>query len=469
MAAGANRRLRFRRFWDEARETMPAAERRRLVLERVQHQLRAAYETLPFYRRLYDAHGVRPGDVRTLEDFTAKVPCVTKDMLRQDQALHPPFGSYAGVGLEDVVRVFGSSGTTGKPTLYGISRADWERARRAQAMAVWAMGVRPDDLVHFLFPFGMFVGGWAILHGTTEIGAASFPAGAMESRRHIDMMKLLRPSVLAGTPSYCLHLGEVARQIGENLGALGIRTLIVGGEPGGSLAGPREAMRAAFGDVTIADTGNTSECFPTQMNSSCEEASGVHVFEDEVFLEVVERDNPNASVADGGRGATVYTTLWRQSQPMIRFWAGDETWMTREPCRCGRTYPRLPDGLAGRLDDMLLVRGANVYPSAIEDALRAVAGVGAEYRVIVEKRGALDEMRIESEYDPRWLATQPRREEAPGSLTRAIEAALKRSIGLRCGVTIVEPGTLESQLFKARRVLDRRPRPGAPGSEGGTP
>jgi phenylacetate-CoA ligase len=461
MTARTHDRTRFRRFWDEARETSEPAERRRRILERVRHQLAYAYETLPFYRMLYDAHGVRPEDVRTLEDFTAKVPCVTKDMLRKDQAQHPTFGSYAGVGLEEVVRVFGSSGTTGTPTLYGISAADWERAKHAQAMAVWAMGVRPDDLVHFLFPFGMFIGGWAILLGTTEVGAASFPAGAMETRRHIDMMKLLHPTVLAGTPSYCLHLGEVAKQAGDDLAALGIRTLIVGGEPGGSLAGPRDAMRAAFGEVTIADTGNTSECFPTQMNSSCEEATGVHVFEDEVFLEIVDRDDANAPVADGERGATVYTTLWRRSQPMIRFAAGDETWMTREPCRCGRTYPRLPDGLVGRLDDMLLVRGANVYPSAIDDTLRQVPGVGAEYRVIVEKRGAMDELRIHSEYDSRWLASQSSPDGGRALLARAIAAALKRTIGLRCVIEIVEPGSLESQLFKARRVVDRRPRQGA--------
>ncbi|MBI2963329.1 MAG: phenylacetate--CoA ligase family protein [Deltaproteobacteria bacterium] len=461
MARGRQDRSRYRRFWDEARETMAPAERRRRILDRVRHQLAYAYEKLPFYRRLYDRHGVRPDDVRTLEDFTAKVPCVTKDMLRADQTDHPPFGSYAGVGLEQVVRIFGSSGTTGKPTLYGISAADWERAGHAQAMAVWAMGARPDDLVHFLFPFGMFVGGWAILHGTTEIGAASFTAGAMETGRHIDMMKLLRPTVLAGTPSYCLHLGEVARQSGDDLSTLGLRTLIVGGEPGGSLRGPRDAMRAAFGDVTIADTGNTSECFPTQMNSSCEEAPGVHVFEDEVFLEVVDRDDANAPVADGERGATVYTTLWRESQPMIRFWAGDETWMTREPCRCGRSYPRLPDGLVGRLDDMLLVRGANVYPSAIDDTLRRVPGVGAEYRVIVEKEGAMDEIGIHAEYDPRWLAARPSAAEGRAALARAIEAALKRTIGLRCAIEIVEPGSLESQLFKARRVIDRRPRQGA--------
>lgn len=453
-----NRRGTYPAYFDEARETMDPDGRRALILERVQHQVRYAYETLPFYRALYDKHGVGPDDVKSLEDFTAKIPVVTKDMLRRDQAEHPPFGSYAGAGLDEVVRIFGSSGTTGTPTVYGISAADWERARQAQAIAVWAMGVRPDDVVHFVFPFSMFIGGWAILLGSEAIGAANFTAGAIESRKHIDMMKMLGSTVLAGTPSYCLHLAEVAKEIGEDLRRLSLHTLIVGGEPGGSLKGPMDALRAAFGDVRIADTGNTSECFPTQMNSSCDRETGVHIFEDEVYLELVERDAPDTAVPIGERGATVYTTLWRQSQPMIRFWAGDETYMTREVCPCGRTYPRLPEGLLGRIDDMLLIRGANVYPSALEDTLRRVEGVGAEYRVIVEKRGAMDELRVECEYDPRWLASQPGdANTAKRGLLTGIEAALKRTTGLRCPATLVEPGTHETQLFKARRVIDARP------------
>jgi phenylacetate-CoA ligase len=437
---------------------MAPDRRRQLILERVQHQVRYAYESLPFYRRLYDEHRVRPEDIRSLEDFTEKIPVVTKDMLRENQAAHPPFGSYAGVRTEEVVRIFGSSGTTGSPTVYGISAADWDRARHAQGMAVWAMGVRPDDLVHFLFPFSMFVGGWAILLGADAVGATNFTAGALESRKHIDMMKRLGSTVLAGTPSYCLHLAEVAKEIGEDLSRLPVRTLIVGGEPGGSLPGPIQQLKAAFGDVRIADTGNTSECFPTQMNSSCDQEVGVHIFEDEVYLELVERDDPSAAVPEEQRGATVYTTLWRQSQPMIRFWAGDETYMTREPCPCGRTYPRLPEGLLGRVDDMLLIRGANVYPSALENSLRQVAGVGAEYRIIVEKQGAMDELRVECEYDPGWLRAQPGDPQAAkDALVGSIEAALKRTTGLRCPAALVEPGTHETQLFKARRVIDRRP------------
>jgi phenylacetate-CoA ligase len=446
----------YPKYWNAERETMDPAERESVIFRRLVSQIEYAYNRLPFYRRLYDSHGVKPEDIRSMDDFAKRVPVVTKDMLRRDQLEHPPFGSASGVEHEEIVRVYASSGTTGTPTLYGISRRDWDRSADAQAMAAWAMGVRPDDVVHFLFPFGMFVGGWAILHGTTTVGATNFPAGALDSRKHIDMMQQLGSTVLAGTPSYCLHLGEVAKDMGFDLSTLPLKSLLVGGEPGGMLAGPRAAIRKAFGDVRIMDTGNTSECFPTQMNSSCTEESGVHVFEDEVFLEVTHRDDASVRQAEGERGAAVYTTLWRESQPMIRFWPGDETYMVREPCACGRTYPLLPQGLIGRLDDMLLVRGANVYPSAIEDTVRQVPGVGAEYRVIVEKHGAMDELTIESEWDAHWLAVQPDPQTACEELQATLQSALRKTTGLRCEIRLLEPGSHESQLFKARRVVDRR-------------
>lgn len=441
----------YQRYWAPDRETMPIAQRREVILDRVRHQLHRAYETMPFYRRLYDEHGVHPDDVRSLDDFTKRIPVVTKQMLRDDQRANPPFGSYRGAGDDETARVYASSGTTGTPTLYAISAADWERAGDAQAMALWAMGVRPDDTVHFVFPFGMFIGGWALLHGCDRIGTTNFTAGAMDTRRQIDMMRTVRPTVLTGTPSYCLHLGEVAREMGVDLSDAGLRTVVVGGEPGGSLETCRSKIKEIFGPVTVTDTGNTSECFPTQMNSSCDAETGVHVFEDEVFCEVVDPADPNISRAGDSPGATVYTTLWRESQPMIRFESGDEAVLTYDPCPCGRTYPRLPQGVTGRVDDMLLIRGANVYPSAVDESVRQVPEMGAEYRIVVEKRGALDEMSLQVEGTPEVY-------ERGGidALRAALVDSVRRSTGLRCAVEVVPLASLERQVFKARRVVDRR-------------
>lgn len=323
-------------------------------------------------------------------------------------------------------------------------------------MAIWAMGVRPGDIVHFVFPFGMFVGGWAIMLGVERVGATVFPVGAAESKRQIDLIGQLKPTVIAGTPSYVLHLADVARSMDVDLTASGVHTLIVGGEPGGTVPGMMAAMRAGWGErIKICDTGNTSECFPTQMNSSCDHGQGVHVFEDEVFLEIVDPQSHNRRLPDGEFGGTVYTTLWRRSQPMIRFFAGDRARLIRERCSCGRTFPRLPEGMVGRLDDMLLIRGANVYPSAVESALRQVPGVGAEYRLIVEKQGALDELRLEIEpEDPSLLL--PGADEARERLVHGIIEEVRRQIGLRVEVRLVPVGTHEKMLFKARRVVDRR-------------
>ena len=455
-ASRAERLARFRRYWDEPRETMTSAVREQMILARMQVQLRYAYDNLRFYRELYDLHGFKPEIVQSLAEFSARVPVVTKQMLRDDQAKHPPFGSYSNTPIADVARIFGSSGTTGVPTLYAISKEDWTRAIDAQAMAIWAMGVRPGDIVHFVFPFGMFVGGWAIMLGVERVGATVFPVGAAESKRQIDLIGQLKPTVIAGTPSYVLHLADVARAMDVDLAASGVHTLIVGGEPGGTVPGMTAAMRAGWGEhVTICDTGNTSECFPTQMNSSCDRGNGVHVYEDEVFLEIVDPQNHNRRLPDGEFGATVYTTLWRRSQPMIRFFAGDRARLTREVCSCGRTFPRLPEGMVGRLDDMLLIRGANVYPSAVESALRQVQGVGAEYRIIVEKHGALDEIRLEVEpAEDRLL--QAGGDEARERLVQAIVDEVRRHIGLRVEVRLVSVGTHEKMLFKARRVIDRR-------------
>jgi len=452
------RLARFPQYWDEPRETMSRKDRERVIVDRMQAQLAYAYDSLPFYRSLYDRFGFKPSDVQSLEDFTAKVPIVTKQMLRDDQAIHPPFGSYSNTPADDVARIFGSSGTTGVPTLYAISKVDWARATEAQAMAIWAMGVRPQDTVHFVFPFGMFVGGWAIMLGVERVGATVFPVGAADSRRQIDLVGQLKPTVIAGTPSYVLHLAEVARTMGVDLAVSGVHTLIVGGEPGGTVPGMMAAMRAGWGQhVIICDTGNTSECFPTQMNSSCDRGTGVHIYEDEVFLEIVNPQNHNQRLADGEFGATVYTTLWRQSQPMIRFFAGDRARLVHERCSCGRTYPRLPEGMVGRLDDMLLIRGANVYPSSIESVLRQVPGVGAEYRVVVEREGALDEMSLEVEPEDDSLM-QPHAEGARQKLVHAIVEEVRRHVGLRVEVRLVPTGTHEKMLFKARRVVDKRPK-----------
>jgi phenylacetate-CoA ligase len=432
----------FPRFWDEERETLDPAKRDVLILERIQQQLRHAYTELPFYRRHYDAHGFHPDQVRSLEDFTTKVPVITKKMLVADQAEHPPFGSYArALPPGGIARIHGSSGTSGVPTMYAVSRTDWERAGGVHAMAQWCAGVRPDDVVQVGFPFGLFFGGWGVVQGAERIGATLFPIGITDSQKHLELIERLGSTVFSATPSYCIHLLSVAEAMGFDLRESTVRHLLVGGEPGGALPGTRAVIEEGWGAIA-ADAGSTSEMYPFQTSVGCEAGTGTHLYVDEVFTEVVSSRDLNAPIPAGERGAVVYTHLWRDSQPMIRFAPGDETYLATDPCPCGRTYPRMPEGVLGRLDDMLVIRGANVFPSAVETALRSVTGLGPEFRIRVRKAGALDEMTVEAEGDP--------------GLRPAVEEALRRVLGIRVPAVLLQPGTLPETTFKARRVVDER-------------
>ncbi len=453
----------FPRFWDEERETLDPAQRDRIVLERIQHQLRRVYAELPFYRRHYDAHGFHPDHVGSLEDFTTKVPVITKMMLVADQIEHPPFGSYCRpMAAGEIARIHGSSGTSGVPTMYAVSRADWERAGDVHAMAQWCAGVRPDDIVQVGFPFGLFFGGWGVVQGAERIGATLFPLGITDSEKHLELMARLGSTIFSATPSYCIHLLSVAERMGIDLRAGTVRHLLVGGEPGGSLPGTREIIENGWG-ATAADAGSTSEMYPFQTNAGCTAGTGTHLFTDEVFTEVVSAADTNTPIPAGERGAVVYTHLWRDSQPMIRFAPGDETYLATEACPCGRTYPRLPEGILGRLDDMLVIRGANVFPSAIETALRTVSELGPEFSILVRKVGALDELTVRTELGHRAAAEldalPPQEgENRRAALARRTEDALRRSVQIRVPVELLKPGTLPETTFKARRVVDERPR-----------
>ena len=463
VAAGSRRRSAaeriagYQRFWDEEREAMPRRQRDAIILERLQHQLRYAYETLPFYRRHYDAHGFTPGQVRSLEEFTTKVPVVTKKDLVADQAAHPPFGSYLGVDPRDIARVHGSSGTMGSPTMYGVSHTDWARCGRAMAMGLWCAGFRPGDMVQVTFPFTMFFGGWGNVQALELLGAGCFPTGSMvPTERQIEFLHALSVDAVIATPSYLAHLAHRAEELGNPVSGSAVGLALVGGEPGGSIPAVRARLGEHWGDLAVIDgaAGSTSEMYPFLTNIGClqDPGGGVHLFQDENYTEVVSRDDPNVPVSVGLPGATVATHLWRESQPMIRFWMGDEGVLDDTPCRCGRTYPKLPRGVFGRIDDMLVIRGANVYPSAVEAAVRATPGAGAEFRIVVDRPQDLDEISVLVERGPDVPEF-----EAP-RLQADLEERIRRAVSVRVPVQVMTPGSQEAQTFKARRVVDNRPR-----------
>jgi phenylacetate-CoA ligase len=438
-------------YWNRALETMDPVDREeRVVLPKLQAQLAYAYEHSPFYRNKWDKAGIRPGDIRSLDDFD-NIPCVTKDEIRRDQAEHPPFGSNLCVPPKEVARIQGTSGTTGKPTAFGISRGDMDRIAEAHARIMWGFGVRPDDVVFIGSFFSLYWGSWGALLGAERLGATAFPFGAGvqgQSERGIEWMKEVKPTVFYGTPSYSLYLAEKAREMGiDPRKDFAFRILFFSGEPGAGVPSTRKRIEETYGGICI-DSGSTAEMAPWMSNGECSHRQGMHFWQDIVYAELVDRET-HRRVPYGREGVIVYTHLERNSQPMIRFWSGDVSLWLNDPCPCGRTYPRLPRGIYGRADDMFVVRGENVYPSAIENVIRGINGLGDEFRIIITREKTMDEMIVQAERLP----------QADPAIVPELKAHLAKELkarGLRAVVQLLEPGTLERTEFKAKRIIDKR-------------
>lgn len=434
-------------YWDARIETMDPDERRGLIEQKLRAQVHYAYLHSPFYREKWDAAAVRPADIRTIGDLR-QLPLIRKAELRSEQAAHPPFGRYLCVKPDEVVHIHGTSGTTGRPTAFGISGGDWKRISDAHARILWSAGIRPHDTVFLGSFFGLYMGGWGALIGVERLGATAFPFGAGvpgQTLQAVQWLQEMRPTAFYGTPSYALRIAEVARERGVDPRSFGIKTLFFSGEPGAGIPATKALIEDTFGGNCI-DMGSMAEMSPWMTNSECVHRTGMHLWEDIVYTELLDPETEEP-VAPGEVGVPVYTHLERGSQPMIRLWSGDLSRYTTDPCACGRTYARLPDGLFGRADDMLVIRGENVYPAAIEEAIRG-AGCNGEFRVTVTRAGTLDELTVTVEQEPRMDASD---------LRHAVGANLKTKLGLRAQVEVAEAGSLDRKEFKSRRIDDQRP------------
>ncbi len=438
-------------FWNRKLETMDPLEREETVIvPKLQAQLRYAYGHSPFYRNKWDAAGIRPEDIQSLADFE-KIPFVTKDEIRADQLAHPPFGSNLCIKKDEIASVHGTSGTTGKPTAFGISRGDMDRIGEAHARIMWGFGMRPHDTVFIGSFFSLYMGSWGALLGVRRLGAAAFPFGAGvpgQTERAIEWIQEIKPTVFYGTPSYSLYLAEKARGMGvDPRGDFNFRILFFSGEPGAGVPATKRRIEETYGGICI-DSGSTAEMTPWMTDGECDRRQGMHLWQDIVYGELVDSETQERVPYDH-EGVTVYTHLERTSQPMIRFWAGDISRWTLDPCPCGRTYPRLPRGVYGRADDMFVVRGENVYPSAIENAIRSIDGFGDEFRIVITREKTMDELIVQAEPVP---GTDT---ESTLKLSKKLESVLKTK-GLRTLVQMQPPGTLERTEFKSNRIIDQR-------------
>jgi phenylacetate-coenzyme A ligase PaaK-like adenylate-forming protein len=442
------------RYWFPEREIMPADERERAILERLQTVCAYAYERAPFYRRKWDEAGFHPSQLKSLEDFEGKVPVIQKKDLREAQSRVPPFGDYLCIGEEEVFHIHGTSGTTGRPTAFAIGRNDWRAIANAHARIMWGMGLRPGDTVCVAAIFSLYMGSWGALAGAERLGAKCFPFGAGAtgmSARCVQWLNMMKPTAFYGTPTYALHLAQVAANEGLNPRDFRLKIMFFSGEPGASIPGVRTKIEELYG-AKVYDSGSMAEMSPWMNVAGSAQTSGMLCWQDVVYTEVCDPTTMHR-VPYGQRGTPVYTHLERTSQPMIRLMSGDLTLWTNEPNPCGRTYPCLPLGIFGRIDDMFTIRGENVYPSEIDAALNELPNYGGEHRIVISREASMDELLLRVEVD---AATFEKGAENIHRFRSDVAHKMQKVLGLRTLVEVVEPGSIPRTDFKARRVIDDR-------------
>ena len=432
-------------YWFPERETLNAGAREEAIVRRLREVMTYAWDRAPFYCRKWDEAGVHPDHITSLEAFE-RVPVVTKAELRASQAAHPPFGDYLCIPPHAVHHIHGTSGTTGRPTTFGIGRDDWRAIANNHARILWAMGLRPGNRVFVAAIFSLYLGSWGVMLGAERLGCQVFPFGAGASgmtARAASWLAAMGADGFYATPSYALHLAEVARAEGYDPRDFGLKTMLFSGEPGASIPGIRDRIAEAFG-ARVFDCGTMAEMTPfMSAGGTLNGGSGMLLWQDMVYHEVCDPEN-FVRVPYGAQGTPVYTHLERTSQPMIRLFSGDLTHWADGPSPCGRTYPSFPDGVYGRIDDMFQVRGENIYPSEIDKVLNSLDGYAGEHRVIISRESAMDELLV--------------RVEAAGgdAFAPACAASLRKVLGVRARVEVVAPGTFPRTDFKARRVIDDR-------------
>jgi phenylacetate-CoA ligase len=433
-----------RPYWDEKLETQSRADWEALKLDLLKKHLHHAYANSPYYKASFDAAGVHPEQVKSLADIR-RFPFIEKKVLRERQEALPPFGDLVAVPERDIVYISASSGSTGVPTASPFTAQDFDDWMDYEARQFWSSGLRPDDRYCHSLNFSLFVGGPCVL-GAQKLGALSIHAGTVPSERLLAIAQQFQATAIWTTPSYAWYLGETA--IKENIDPkkdLAIKRIFVAGEPGGSIPETRQRIEALWG-AKVYDYYGLSDIFGS-CAGMCEEQHGLHWAEDHILVEVLDPET-REPVAEGGRGELVLTTLKKSARPMIRFRTGDIVSFTSEPCACGRTSQRML-GTHGRLDDMLIIKGVNIFPSDVEAIARKDHDLTGEYRLIIERENHLDRLTVEIERAAADTAHD-------AELAARFAGHLKSITGVTAQIVILPPDTLPRATHKAKRVEDRR-------------
>ena len=428
-------------IWNKEAETMPREKLEELQLERLRQTVKRVYENVPMYKKRFDEHGLSADSLKTLDDLE-KFPFTLKTDLRDNY----PFGMFAVPG-KDIVRLHASSGTTGKSTVVGYTATDINTWADLMARTLSSAGTTADDVVHNAYGYGLFTGGLGIHYGTERVGASIVPISGGNTKRQITIMEDFGCTILACTPSYALFLAEVAEEMDVKKN-LKLKAGVFGAEPWSNSM--RQDLEARLNILAI-DIYGLSEVMGPGVAYECPEKNGLHIGEDHFIVEVIDPDT-GKRMPEGEQGELVFTTITKEAIPIIRYRTRDISAINYEQCACGRTLVRM-DRVTGRTDDMLIIRGVNVFPSQIESVLMDIEGTQPHYQIIVNRVGQLDIMEVQVEVDEKFFSDEVRHLEAfEKKIRREMESLLNVSVAVK----LVEPKTIQRSEGKAVRVIDNR-------------
>lgn len=435
-----------RKYFESEIETMDRSNLEKLQMERLQWQLKRCYEESPFYRKRFMKAGIKPEDIRSLEEIV-RIPPVTKEELREEQLAHPPFGRYTVAPSKDWAELHPSTGTTGVPVNTIWSHRDVKTIASWTARTMWNFGARPGDIVQNAFSYGLWVAGMSTHYATQELRCFVVPIGAAMTERQIDYLLNPGSTVLLCTPSYALHIGERLAQRGISPEDIPLRRGCFGGEGGTEVPATRKKIEEGLG-IDAFDYYGLAEIGPT-IASECEEKAGLHWVEDHILIEVIDPDTKEIS-RPGETGVLVMTHLTKEATPMIRYWSNDLAKLTTEKCACGRTHARSIGGILGRADDMIIYKGAKFYPIQVEKVVRSFTELSDEFHIelTTDERMGTDICTVVVEQMAERGDTE--------ILASSLKKGLKEELMVTPEVDIKPLGSLERTTFKAKRLVDNR-------------
>jgi phenylacetate-CoA ligase len=431
-------------IWNKEAECMPREQMERLQSRRLRDTVIRCYYNVPVYRKKFEEAGIKPDDVRSTADLKF-LPFTTRDELRDNY----PFGMFA-VPMEDVVRVHSSSGTTGKPKVVGYTRKDVDTWAEIMARTICCGGGSKHDIIQVAYGYGLFTGGLGAHYGAEKLGATVIPISGGNTKRQVMIMQDFGTTILACTPSYALYIADVAQEMGIDMKKMPLKYGIFGAEPWTD--NMRKEIERKL-NIRATDIYGLSEVIGPGVASECECQNGLHVFDDHFIPEIIDPITLEV-VPHGTPGELVFTSLTKEAFPIIRYRTRDLSVIYADPCPCGRTHYRM-GRITGRTDDMLIIRGVNVFPSQIESVLLEAEGVAPHYMIVVNRVESLDVLEVWVEVSEQVFSDEVKGLER---LSKKIASAIETVLGLSVIVKLVEPKTIERSEGKAKRVIDNRPK-----------